>query len=148
MALHCSRGLTRCRFLLLQALPCYAKDHSALANVSEYSNILLTPSCQSVEKKGFHNFQLRGFRCSSPIRKSIDVEIQSMGESITEGQIAEIFKKEGDSVKEDETIAQIETDKVTIDVKAPSAGKISELKVSSSEDCSFLFIMSLLSQSR
>lgn len=71
-----------------------------------------------------------------------------MGESITEGQIAEIFKKEGDSVKEDETIAQIETDKVTIDVKAPSAGKISELKVSSSEDCSFLFIMSLLSQSR
>lgn len=52
-----------------------------------------------------------------------------MGESITEGTMAEILKKEGDAVEEDETIAQIETDKVTVDVKAPSAGKLSKLQV-------------------
>ena len=52
-----------------------------------------------------------------------------MGESITEGTIAEILKKEGDTVEEDETIAQIETDKVTVDVKAPAAGKLSKMQV-------------------
>ena len=75
--------------------------------------------------------QSRSFRSTSSAQKSIEVEIQSMGESITEGTIAEILKKEGDAVEEDETIAQIETDKVTVDVKAPAAGQLSELRVSS-----------------
>ena len=71
--------------------------------------------------------QLRWFRSTPALQ--LDVEIQSMGESISEGTIAEILKAEGDSVAEDETIAQIETDKVTIDVKAPAAGTLTELKV-------------------
>lgn len=41
-----------------------------------------------------------------------------------------LTKKSGDSVTEDETIAQIETDKVTIDVKAPRAGTLTEVLVS------------------
>lgn len=69
------------------------------------------------------------FRSSAAPLAGVEVEIQSMGESITEGSIAEILKSEGDSVAEDEVIAQIETDKVTIDIKAPVAGKLSELKV-------------------
>ena len=72
---------------------------------------------------------LRYFRSSVLSQKDIEVEIQSMGESISEGTIAEILKKEGDAVEEDETIAQIETDKVTVDVKAPSAGKLSKFQV-------------------
>ena len=52
-----------------------------------------------------------------------------MGESISEGTIADILRKEGDAVEEDETIAQIETDKVTVDVKAPAAGKLTKLQV-------------------
>lgn len=52
-----------------------------------------------------------------------------MGESISEGTIAELLRKEGDAVEEDETIAQIETDKVTVDVKAPAAGKLTKLQV-------------------
>lgn len=81
----------------------------------------------------FHDLQmgLRGFRTGSALLKDIEVEIQAMGESITEGTIAEVLKQEGESVAEDETIAQIETDKVTIDVKAPSAGKIKAIKVPS-----------------
>ena len=47
-----------------------------------------------------------------------------MGESITEGSIAEILKKEGEPVSMDEVIAQIETDKVTVDVRAPDAGVV------------------------
>lgn len=76
--------------------------------------------------------QYRPFRSSSHALKGVEVEIQSMGESITEGSIAEILKQQGDSVEEDEVIAQIETDKVTIDIKAPVAGKIADLRVSQS----------------
>lgn len=40
------------------------------------------------------------------------------------GTIATVLKKSGDAVAENEVIAQIETDKVTIDIKAPSEGTI------------------------
>lgn len=76
------------------------------------------PACQP---------QTRWFRSSQAVQ--LEVEIQSMGESISEGTIAEVLKAEGDAVAEDETIAQIETDKVTIDVKAPSAGTLTELRI-------------------
>ncbi|KAK3248859.1 hypothetical protein CYMTET_41688 [Cymbomonas tetramitiformis] len=58
------------------------------------------------------------------------VVVPDMGDSITEGSIAEILKKAGDFVEMDEVIAQVETDKVTIDIRAPSAGTISALMVS------------------
>ncbi|CAN6477845.1 unnamed protein product [Victoria cruziana] len=47
-----------------------------------------------------------------------------MGESITDGTLATFLKKPGDKVAMDETIAQVETDKVTIDVASPEAGTI------------------------
>jgi len=50
------------------------------------------------------------------------IAVPPMGDSISEGTVASVLKKAGDRVEENETIAQIETDKVTIDVKAPHAG--------------------------
>lgn len=58
------------------------------------------------------------------VRFLLQVVVPSLGESITDGTIAAVLKAAGDSVKENETIAQIETDKVTIDIKAPSDGII------------------------
>lgn len=55
---------------------------------------------------------------------SVQVVVPSLGESITDGTIASVLKGAGDPVKENETIAQIETDKVTIDIKAPSDGTV------------------------
>jgi Biotin-requiring enzyme len=52
----------------------------------------------------------------------ISVLVPSMGDSITEGTIAALLKQPGDFVDEDEPIAQVETDKVTIEVRAPVAG--------------------------
>ncbi|KAI5665464.1 hypothetical protein M9H77_15317 [Catharanthus roseus] len=49
-----------------------------------------------------------------------------MGESISDGTLATFLKKPGDRVEVDEPIAQIETDKVTIDVNSPEAGIIEE----------------------
>ena len=45
------------------------------------------------------------------------VKTPSMGESITEGTLTQWFKKVGDSVKRDEQVATIETDKVVVDFK-------------------------------
>ncbi|XP_043688465.1 dihydrolipoyllysine-residue succinyltransferase component of 2-oxoglutarate dehydrogenase complex 2, mitochondrial-like isoform X2 [Telopea speciosissima] len=47
-----------------------------------------------------------------------------MGESITDGTLAKFLKNPGDIVQIDEPIAQVETDKVTIDVASPEAGVI------------------------
>ncbi|CAI5513868.1 unnamed protein product [Closterium sp. Naga37s-1] len=52
-----------------------------------------------------------------------------MGESIKDGSISAVLKAEGESVEEDEVIAQIETDKVTIDVRSPRAGVLQKVEV-------------------
>jgi 2-oxoglutarate dehydrogenase E2 component (dihydrolipoamide succinyltransferase) len=51
-----------------------------------------------------------------------DVKIPALGESITEATVAEWLKKVGDSVKQDEAIASLETDKVAVELTAPVAG--------------------------
>lgn len=57
----------------------------------------------------------------------VDAVVPFMGESITDGTLAKFLKGPGDRVEVDEAIAQIETDKVTIDVASPEAGVIKEL---------------------
>ncbi|KAJ9170062.1 hypothetical protein P3X46_018197 [Hevea brasiliensis] len=57
----------------------------------------------------------------------VDAVVPFMGESITDGTLAKFLKKPGDRVEVDELIAQIETDKVTIDVASPEAGVIQKL---------------------
>lgn len=54
----------------------------------------------------------------------VDAVVPFMGESITDGTLAAFLKKPGDRVEVDETIAQVETDKVAIDVTSPEAGII------------------------
>jgi len=61
---------------------------------------------------------------------ALQVQVPPLGESITDGTIASILKKPGDSVEEDEPLLQIETDKVTIDVRSPQAGTVETILVS------------------
>ena len=58
---------------------------------------------------------------------SVEIKVPTLGESITEAIIGKFHKKVGDSVAIDEPIAVLETDKVTIDVQAASAGVIDKL---------------------
>lgn len=53
---------------------------------------------------------------------NISVVVPTMGDSVSEGVIAALSSKPGKHVKKDELIAQIETDKVTIDVRSPDDG--------------------------
>lgn len=52
----------------------------------------------------------------------VEAVVPFMGESITDGTLAKFLKQPGDRVEVDEPIAQVETDKVTIDVASPEAG--------------------------
>ncbi len=56
-----------------------------------------------------------------------DIRVPTLGESVTEATIGRWFKKPGDAVAVDEPLVELETDKVTIEVPAPSAGTLSEI---------------------
>ena len=58
-----------------------------------------------------------------------DVKVPALGESITEGTLAQWLKKPGDAVAQDEPIASLETDKVSVEVPSPVAGTLSETLV-------------------
>ena len=51
-----------------------------------------------------------------------DIVVPPMGESVTEATIARWMKKPGDAVKMDEALVELETDKVTLEVSAPTSG--------------------------
>lgn len=55
-----------------------------------------------------------------------DVEVPALGESITEGTLAQWLKKPGEAVAADEAIASLETDKVSVEVPSPIAGVLTE----------------------
>ncbi|RJF74199.1 2-oxoglutarate dehydrogenase complex dihydrolipoyllysine-residue succinyltransferase [Rhodopseudomonas palustris] len=56
-----------------------------------------------------------------------EIRVPTLGESVTEATIGRWFKKPGDSVAVDEPLVELETDKVTIEVPAPSAGTLGEI---------------------
>jgi 2-oxoglutarate dehydrogenase E2 component (dihydrolipoamide succinyltransferase) len=57
---------------------------------------------------------------------STEVKVPALGESITEGTLAQWLKKPGEAVAADEPIATLETDKVSVDVPSPVAGILTE----------------------
>ena len=50
--------------------------------------------------------------------------VPTLGESVSEATVAKWLKKEGDAVAADEPLVELETDKVTLEVNAPSAGVV------------------------
>src|SRR5947199_5584148 len=56
-----------------------------------------------------------------------EIRVPTLGESVTEATIGRWFKKTGDAVAVDEPLVELETDKVTIEVPAPSAGTLGEI---------------------
>src|SRR3954449_11645179 len=63
----------------------------------------------------------------------LDVKIPPMGESISSGVLAKWHVKDGDSVKKDQPLFELETDKITSEGTAESGGKIS-LKVAAGDE--------------
>ncbi len=56
-----------------------------------------------------------------------DVMVPSLGESVSEATVSTWFKKPGDTVKQDEMLCELETDKVSVEVPSPVSGVLSEI---------------------
>ena len=56
-----------------------------------------------------------------------NIVVPTLGESVSEATIGKWFKKPGDSVKIDEPLVELETDKVTLEVNAPASGVLAEI---------------------
>lgn len=57
-----------------------------------------------------------------------EVRLPELGEGVTEGELVKWLVKPGDSVKTDQAIAEIMTDKATVEVPSPTSGVVKELK--------------------
>ena len=62
-----------------------------------------------------------------------EIRVPTLGESVTEATIGRWFKKAGEAVAVDEPLVELETDKVTIEVPAPSAGILGEITAKDGE---------------
>ena len=60
---------------------------------------------------------------------SANIVVPALGESVTEATVAKWMKSVGDPIKVDEPLLELETDKVTLEVFAPAAGTLSEIRV-------------------
>jgi 2-oxoglutarate dehydrogenase E2 component (dihydrolipoamide succinyltransferase) len=56
-----------------------------------------------------------------------EIKVPELGESVTEGTIAEWLKKPGDKVEQGENIAELETDKVNVEIPSEKTGVLQEL---------------------
>ena len=64
---------------------------------------------------------------------AIELKVPEVGESITEVMIGDWKKREGEGVVTDESLVEIESDKATVELPAPSAGTITKILKGSGE---------------
>src|SRR5665213_626959 len=94
------------------------------------------PRCfLNYHRHGLLDPRLRGDDHSGNLGKPVMTEIRvpTLGESVTEATIGRWFKKAGDAVAVDEPLVELETDKVTIEVPATSAGTLGAITAKDGE---------------
>ena len=62
-----------------------------------------------------------------------EIRVPTLGESVSEATVGTWFKKVGDTVKADEPLLELETDKVTVEVPAPASGVLTEIVANNGE---------------
>ena len=77
----------------------------------------------------------------------IELIVPTLGESITEATVSKWLKKIGEPFEIDEPLVEIETDKITVEVPAPSAGVLSKIKVKEGKDVSIGGVLGIISES-
>ncbi len=63
------------------------------------------------------------------IEMATEIRVPTLGESVSEATVGQWFKKVGDAVKTDEVLVELETDKVTVEVRAQAAGTLAAITV-------------------
>src|SRR5438105_4105582 len=59
---------------------------------------------------------------------TIEIRVPTLGESVTEATVARWLKQPGEAIARDEPVVELETDKVTLEVPAPAAGNLGEIR--------------------
>jgi 2-oxoglutarate dehydrogenase E2 component (dihydrolipoamide succinyltransferase) len=75
-----------------------------------------------------------------------EIKVPALGESVSEATVGQWFKKEGDSVARDEPLVELETDKVTLEVSAPSAGRLEKINVKDGETVGVGALLGMLAE--
>ncbi len=78
---------------------------------------------------------------------STELIVPTLGESITEATVSKWLKKIGESFEADEPLVEIETDKITVEVPAPSAGVLSEIKVKEGNNVNIGGVLGIIGES-
>ena len=78
---------------------------------------------------------------------SVELIVPTLGESITEATVSKWLKQIGESFNVDEPLVEIETDKITVEIPAPSAGVLSEIKVQEGKDVNIGGVLGIIGDS-
>ena len=79
---------------------------------------------------------------------SNQILVPALGESVTEATVAKWLKNEGDRVNADEAIVELETDKVNVEVPAPSSGVIDKIAIKEGQTVNVGTLLGTISQSK
>ncbi len=77
---------------------------------------------------------------------ALEIKVPTLGESVTEATVGQWLKKQGDSVARDEPLVELETDKVTIEVPAPAAGRLETIAVKDGETVAVGALLGMLAE--
>lgn len=113
-------GLVKAAAEISVGAPLYRMDTSATAPAVAHSEATVTKEIPAAEPAA-------ASASSSAAAAEIMVPVPAMGESITTGVLANWTVKAGDSVAADQVIGTIDTDKVSVDVRAPQQGIIAKI---------------------
>ena len=79
---------------------------------------------------------------------STELIVPTLGESITEATVSKWLINIGDSFEADQPLVEIETDKITVEVPAPHAGSLKEIKVKEGTDINIGGILGILDENK
>ena len=79
---------------------------------------------------------------------TVELIVPTLGESITEATVSKWLKKIGEPFDIDEPLVEIETDKITVEVPAPQAGSLSEIKVQEGADINIGGVLGIIGDSK
>ena len=84
---------------------------------------------------------------SSQSTADVPVVVPSLGESVSEATVSSWFKQPGDTVALDEILCELETDKVSLEVPAPAAGVLGDIKAAQGQSVEVNAVLATISPS-
>ena len=84
---------------------------------------------------------------SSQSTADVPVVVPSLGESVSEATVSSWFKQPGDTVALDEILCELETDKVSLEVPAPAAGVLGDIKAAQGQSVEVNAVLATISSS-